>query len=164
MDTEYMLQLIAALNELYPEHRYEHNPDWLSFEYVEIENIEIKKKELKDFFIDWTWETPDLWNGLNLVWQDHLHRAMEALRNISALEIDEESHLISFKYNFLCDLDRLYAVYDLLHEDDNSQFESLFPEITERSLNGEIDKIRFIKFFISKMVDIIDDAKDTIPA
>ena len=148
MDTEYTLELIVALNELlYPEYRYEHNPDWLSFEFVEIENIETMKQELEDFFINWTWETPDLWDGLDLVWQDYLHRTMEAFRQISALEIDEEYHLVSFKYNFLCDLERLYAAYDMLHKEDNSQFETLFPEITEINLNAEIDKIRLIAHF-----------------
>ena len=147
MDVNYMLQLIAVLNDYYPENRFEHKRDWLSFEYLEIDDIEAKYKELKDFFIDWTWETPDIWDGLDLVWQDYLHRAMEALRNISAIEIDEESHLVSFKYNFLCDLNRLYAAYDMLHEENNSQFETLYPEFTERNLNAEIDKIRLIAHF-----------------
>lgn len=160
MDREYMLQLIVALNEYYPENRFEHKRDWLSFEYLEIDDIEAKYKELKDFFIDWTWESPDIWDGLDLVWQDYLHRAMEALRNISAIDVSEEYHIVSFKYNFLCDLDRLYSAYDLLHEEDNSRFETMFPEIKEKSLNSEIDKIRLIKFFVSRLVKITDDSKE----
>lgn len=152
MDANYLLELIAVLNEYYPENRYAHNPDMLSFRYIEIEDIDAKRKELKDFFIDWTWDVPDLIKGLDLVYLDHLFRAKAALNSISTFEIDEESHLISFKYNFLCDLERLYAAYDLLHEDDNSLFETLFPEITEKSLNAEIDKIRFIAHFCEGIV------------
>lgn len=160
MDTNYTIQLIVSLNELYPEYRFEHNPDWLSFEYVEIENIEMMKQELEDFFINWSWYSSDIWEGRDLVWQDYLHRTMEAFRQISKIDVSEEHHLVSFKYNFLCDLDRLYAAYDMLHEENNNQFETLFPEIADKTLNMEIDKIRLIKFFVSRLVKITDDSKE----
>lgn len=155
MDQLYLLELVSILNDYYTTYRYKVSPDCYSFPYNEIENIKEKQRELDDFFINRPWNTYEsTWRHIDLVAQDIVHRSLGGFLKIKKIIIDEENELLSFQYDFLCDLEKLYNFYDLLIDDKLEEAERQFPLLNEKNIENEIDQLSLIKSFTKQMVSI----------
>ena len=158
MDQFYSLELVNLLNNFYTTYRYENSSDCYSFPYDEIENIKEKQQELDDFFINRAWNTYEsTWKHLDLVAQDFVHRSLGGFLKIKKIIIDQEHELLSFQYDFLCDLETLYKFYDLLIDDNLEEAEKQFPQMTEKAMEKEIDELSLIKSFVKQMVLISEE-------
>ncbi len=155
MDKNETNLLLHTLAFYYYHYRYEGFEDWISAEYVSDDvSIEEMHEHLKDYFVDIAWDIEGLWKKLNLVQKDYLLRSINGFRKISDVQVSPEYRLISLKYEYLASLSRLYDANDLLISDDYSQYEKLFPELSAKNIEKEIDHIELILHNLTNIYEI----------
>ncbi len=156
MDKCDTLSKIVTLAFYYQNYRYlDGLENWISAIYVNDDvPIEEMHEHLKDYFVDIAFDIEGLWKQLNLVQKDFLLRSINVFRKITDVRISPEYRLISFKYEYLASLSRLYQANDLLISDDYSQYEVLFPELSAKNLEKEIDHIELILHSLTNIYEI----------
>lgn len=157
MDKSETLSNIVTLAFYYQQYRYQ-GADFencISAIYVNDDvPIEEMEKNLKEYFVDISWDIEGLWKKLNLVQKDFLLRSINGYRKITDVKVHPEYRLISLKYQYLCSLEKLYQAHDLLISNDYSKYEVLFPELSAKNLEKEIDHIELILHSLTNIYEI----------
>jgi hypothetical protein len=153
MDTEKMIELIRTLAYYHNNYRYDTHRDCISFECIDNIPYDELYECLTSYFIDVTDETiSQAWRALDLVGKDVLIRSMNTFNKIHDIIID--GNLICFKYPFAFSNHDLYAMHSFLIDGNITAFKNTFPDVTEKSLEDEIDNLNLLMLHLSSIVNI----------
>lgn len=145
---------LRNIGYLYNNYIYENCPDCFTVEYLGDIPVKKLKKKLKSYFIDMDWDTKETWEKLDLVGKDTLIRSKAGFQKISKITIDEEYKQINLQYPFLVTKQKLCDGYQLIKNGEVEEYIKQCPDLTEKALYLETDRLMLILQHLDFMLEI----------